>query len=74
MNEDIGIDWSTDTYDEGMHLNVYGAEKLTKYFGEILKESHGFESRHGDESVSQLWNKHLLVYKERKASMEETEK
>ncbi|MBO7250449.1 MAG: SGNH/GDSL hydrolase family protein, partial [Clostridia bacterium] len=39
--EEIGIDWSTDTYDAGAHLNVYGAEKLTRYFGEILSSSHG---------------------------------
>ena len=34
--EEIGIDWDTDTYDGGLHLNVYGAEKLSLYFGRIL--------------------------------------
>ena len=36
--EEIGIDWETDTYDVGVHLNVYGAEKLTSYLGRLLVE------------------------------------
>jgi hypothetical protein len=32
---DIGLDMTQDTYDGGAHLNVYGAEKLTAYFGAI---------------------------------------
>jgi hypothetical protein len=34
--DEIGIDWAADTYDAGLHLNVYGAEKLTRYFGGLL--------------------------------------
>lgn len=32
FEEETGIDWSTDTMDGGMHLNVNGAEKLTRWF------------------------------------------
>lgn len=42
-NEEIGIDWSTDTYDAGVHLNVYGAQKLTSYFGNILINNHNIK-------------------------------
>ncbi len=38
LMEDMGIDLSTDTYDGGIHLNVYGAEKYTRWLGEHLKE------------------------------------
>ena len=31
---ETGIDWSTDTCDGGMHLNVFGAEKYTRWFCE----------------------------------------
>lgn len=31
---ETGIDWSTDTCDGGMHLNVIGAEKYTRWFCE----------------------------------------
>jgi len=33
LTEDIGLDYTTDTYDAGLHLNASGAEKLTHYFG-----------------------------------------
>ena len=65
--ENIGIDWSADTYDAGAHLNVYGAEKMTRYFGEILKTSHGFS---GD-SESAEWDELSKAYHERKRQMEE---
>jgi hypothetical protein len=37
-SEAAKINWQTDTYDAGLHLNRQGAEKLTKYFGQILTE------------------------------------
>ena len=36
--DEIGIDWQTDTYDGGLHLNVYGAEKTARWFGAWLTE------------------------------------
>ena len=39
VSDEIGIDMQTDTYDMGMHLNVYGAEKYTDYLGGILQEA-----------------------------------
>jgi hypothetical protein len=36
--DEIGIDFSTDTYDGGLHLNVWGAEKLSVYLGGVLTE------------------------------------
>ena len=35
--DEVGIDYNTDTYDGGLHLNVYGAEKMSRYLGKILK-------------------------------------
>ncbi len=60
--EEIGIDWSRDTYDGGAHLNVYGAEKLTSYFGAILVDTLGLESRKGDEALSAVWQGKLDAY------------
>lgn len=37
--DEIGLDFSTDTYDQGLHLNLSGAEKLSDYFGTILQEA-----------------------------------
>ena len=71
--EEIGIDWATDTYDAGLHLNVYGAEKLSDYFGEILKDSHGIPDRRTDAELSALWQGRVDKYKQDKNSRE-TEK
>ena len=62
LAEDIGIDWSTDTYDAGAHLNVYGAEKLTEYFGRILATEHGLENRSDDTSLAVAWTPRLEAY------------
>ena len=64
--DEIGIDWSTDTYDEGMHLNVYGAEKLTEYFGKMLSQRYGIEDKREDAELSSLWNERVAAYYERK--------
>jgi len=64
--DEIGIDWSVDTYDEGVHLNVYGAEKLTRYFGRILSESHGLEDTRGDAERAKSWGESVDAYKKMK--------
>jgi len=66
LTEEIGIDWNTDTYDGGVHLNVYGAEKLTSYFGKILKQDLGLESRKDEGDTAGLWEQKLEAYKKDK--------
>ena len=65
-DEEIGLDWSTDTYDKGLHLNVYGAEKFTSYFGKILAENHNMPDHRTDADLSAIWNERIeAYYKER---------
>ena len=64
--DEIGIDWSRDTYDGGVHLNVFGAEKLTSYFGEILAERHGLEDRSSDTVLCARWQEKLLAYEKQR--------
>jgi hypothetical protein len=68
--DEIGIDWSTDTYDEGVHLNVYGAEKLTEYFGRILSEKHGIDDRRDDSALSKAWEQSVTEYNKMKKDKE----
>ena len=71
LDGEIGIDWSTDTYDAGVHLNVYGAEKLTSYFGAILAKELELEDRRGDAALSAFWQEKIdAYYAERNASAE----
>ena len=69
--EEIGIDWQTDTYDAGLHLNVYGAEKASRWFGKILVEECGIADRRGDADVAAAWQEKINKYyalKEQKKS------
>ena len=60
--EQIGIDWSQDTYDGGAHLNVWGAEKMTAYFGRILTEKYGLQDRRDDAALSLVWDEKVALY------------
>lgn len=62
LTDEIGIDWQTDTYDVGVHLNVYGAEKLTAYFGKLLAAHHGLTDRRDDAVLSAVWQDKLTAY------------
>ena len=68
--EKIGIDWSTDTYDTGLHLNVYGTEKLSRYFGQILAEECGVADHRNDPEISSIWAEKTQAYYEEKAQKE----
>ncbi len=52
---DMGIDYSTDTYDGGLHMNLSGAEKFTRYLGQLLQEKYQLPDRRGDEQLSAIW-------------------
>jgi len=60
--EKIGIDYQTDTYDAGLHLNLTGATKLSRYFADILAEAHGIPDRRNDPEISELYNEKLRLY------------
>ena len=55
LSDEIGIDMETDTYDAGLHLNIYGAEKLSAYFAHILADTYGLADHRGDAALSADW-------------------
>jgi len=59
---EIGIDYSQDTYDGGLHLNLFGARKLSRYFAGILRDSHGLYDHREDPAVSEQYNNILRLY------------
>ena len=71
--DEIGIDWNTDTYDTGLHLNVYGAEKMSRYFGKILAEDCGVKDRRDDALISADWAEKAQTYYDRKSRLEAAE-
>lgn len=68
--EEIGIDWSVDTYDAGLHLNVYGAEKASTWFGKILAEKCNMPDRRNETEIAQAWEEKINTYEQRKKTLE----
>lgn len=66
LQEDTGIDYSTDTYDGGLHMNLSGAEKLSHYLGRMLTEEMGIPDRRGEEHLAALWEETIAAYEAEK--------
>ena len=48
-----GLNWLTDTYDGGTHLNIYGAKKATAAFGEYLNKNLQLPDHRNDSAYAQ---------------------
>lgn len=63
MPEEIPIDWKADTMDNGNHMNCSGAEKVTGWLGEYLRETGLFADKRNDPSYSG-WNDNIRIYEQ----------
>lgn len=68
--EAAGLDFSEDTYDGGLHLNLAGAEKLSAYFGKILQDTYELEDHRDDPELKALWDQKEIFYQNMKADQE----
>lgn len=66
LTEEVGIDYNTDTYDAGLHMNLSGAEKLSVYLGRFLREEAGLEDRRGEERLQEIWKDKIAAYEAEK--------
>lgn len=73
--DEIGLDMQTDTYDGGLHLNIYGAEKLSRCFAKILGEDYNVPDRRDDETLRADWEQkcetYYALYEAQQAELEE---
>lgn len=69
--DEAGLDFNTDTYDHGLHLNLYGAEKLSHWFGAWLTEHcPQVEDRRGQELYETIWTEKSEAYAQRQVELE----
>jgi len=68
--DEIGIDYSKDTFDGGLHLNLSGAEKFSIYLGKILSETDGVVDQRGNPEVKNIWDEKVDFYYTMKADQE----
>ena len=64
LTDETGLDFAKDTYDGGLHMNLSGAEKITKYLGEILEEEYDLPDRRGEEELAERWIQKVNAYEE----------
>ncbi|MCQ2483470.1 MAG: SGNH/GDSL hydrolase family protein [Clostridia bacterium] len=60
----IGIDWNTDTYDAGLHLNLSGATKTSVFLGQILRDECHIKDHRGDPYYEKIWAPKIDFYYE----------
>jgi len=61
MQEQLGLDWSRDSFDAGDHLNCYGARKVTACLGRYLSERGSLDGHRG-ETGYERWEEELPAY------------
>lgn len=71
IQEETGIDYTTDTYDGGLHMNLSGAEKLSRYLGQYLTGEMGLADRRGEEALAAVWEGKLADYEAEKQAQYE---
>ena len=62
LQDELGLDWSQDTYDGGLHLNLAGAEKLSDYVGNMLTTEYGIPDRRDESALNEYWDKVIERY------------
>lgn len=53
--EETGLDYEKDTYDGGLHMNLSGADKLTKYLGRVLAEDYHMPDHRNDSHYAEVY-------------------
>ncbi len=66
LQEETGIDYNTDTYDGGLHMNLSGAEKLARWIGQVMRDDYGVPDRRGDAELAARWEEKLAAYEAEK--------
>lgn len=59
--DEMGFDWSHDSMDHGNHLNVFGADKVSKYLANYMRENLDLTDHRSDDAFSG-WNDDLRDY------------
>jgi hypothetical protein len=68
--DEIGLDYTTDTYDQGGHLNLSVAEKFSRYFGDILVNELELADHRGDDAYEPIWTELTAQYEQIRQTQE----
>lgn len=57
--KETGVDYETDTYDGGLHMNYSGACKLSEWLGKTLTTKYGINDNRVDKKLSEVYREKL---------------
>lgn len=60
--DEVGLDFNTDTYDGGLHLNLSGAKKVTSDLGAFLRTECHVPDRRSEEELCNRWEEKIAFY------------
>ena len=69
--DEVGIDFTQDTYDAGLHMNLSGAEKLADWLGGYLSTEVGLKDRRGEAELERIWAEKIAAYEAEKQAQYE---
>jgi hypothetical protein len=69
--DELSINYETDTYDGGLHMNLNGADKLSEYLGAYLRDNCGLEDHRSDEALSEVYDAKYQFYEEMKQGQQQ---
>ena len=55
VSDEMGIDYSTDTYDAGIHLNESGSVKLCRWLAPVLSEQLGLQDHRNEPETAEKY-------------------
>lgn len=61
LQQELGLDWSLDTLDQGDHVNFSGSIKVTAYLGQYLSEHTSLQDHRGQQGF-EVWETDLERY------------
>ena len=61
-SDEMGIDMTQDTYDQGAHLNIFGSEKVSVFFGKYLIENYNLTDYRTVPAVAKEYEKDVEFY------------
>lgn len=64
--EETNIDYETDTYDGGLHMNLSGADKLSEYLGKVLTGEFDIPDHRGETVYDEVYKEKQQFYEDMK--------